>query len=632
MADTGDPGVFAQILGRAAYEFSVMQPMLPTYLHLIASALFPIYTGAHASLSRPSTAAKPPKKKPKSDADDGDDTDDDDDDDDDDGEQRVMEGLSPTDAILMPLFAGTALASLYFLLKWIKDPALLNKLLNAYFAIFGVFSVSRLVTDALDTGQSLLYPRRHVLRGVLYHVDGMEKKAVPVSGTTADKQPIATPLPGFLAKIPLSKRLREILWSDRALPANKWTLKLHVKRALAGKFRVGPHDLVGFVVALATVAYFNLVDKPWYLTNLLGFGFSYGALQLMSPTTFATGSLILGALFFYDIYFVFYTPMMVTVAKSLDVPIKLMFPRPGPIDDPSQGPSHAMLGLGDVVLPGIMIGLALRFDLYLFYLRQQKRIPATTASEEYSVEKAKYQSLAGKWTDHFWTHSLTGRPLWTTSKTLATGTEPPFTFPKTYFRASLAGYILGLLATLGVMMVWNHAQPALLYLVPGVLGSIWLTALVRGELDLMWHYTEEIADEEQSKDAKAGKGDQTDGQDQARVDGDGESDKKKKASRDHEVDEVNPKDVGTRAQSRRPAREMFSFSIESPRRLGNDGKPDKKKEATPASSSESEPKSIKKEEHNWAPSSSLLENRNTSRATTGTTTSMEPVGKRVRLR
>jgi hypothetical protein len=67
--------------------------------------------------------------------------------------------------------------------------------------------------------------------------------------------------------------------------------------------------------------------------------------------------------------------MMVTVAKSLDVPIKLMFPRPTPADDPTAASSHAMLGLGDVVLPGIMIGLALRFDLYLFYLHRQKRTP-----------------------------------------------------------------------------------------------------------------------------------------------------------------------------------------------------------------------------------------------------------------
>jgi minor histocompatibility antigen H13 len=302
-----DPGLIAQLLGRAAYEFAQMQPMLPVYLHLIVSALFPIYTGAHASLSRPSSAAKPPKKKRNATSDghahDGDDYDDDEEE-----EERIMEGLSPTDALLMPLFAGCALASLYFLLKWMKDPALLNKILNGYFAIFGVFSVSRLVTDVLDIGHSIIFPHRYALGGALYHINATEEKAEPVAGLhVAGKLPVASPLPGFLARIPLPNGMRKWLWADRAMPGKKWTLRLYLHRVLAGKFKIGPHGLVGVVTGLGTVAYFNLVDKPWYLTNLLGFGFSYGALQLMSPTTFATGSLILGALFFYDIYFVFYT-------------------------------------------------------------------------------------------------------------------------------------------------------------------------------------------------------------------------------------------------------------------------------------------------------------------------------------
>jgi minor histocompatibility antigen H13 len=297
-----DPGLFAQILGRVVYEVTQPQSMLPVYLHLIVSALFPIYTGAHASLSRPSSAAKPAKKKRTTEE-----TAADDDDDEDDEEERTMEGLSPTDALLMPLFAGIALSSLYFLLKWMKDPALLNKILNAYFAIFGVFSVSRLITDVLDIGHSMLFPRRYALDGALYHVDGNEKKAMPVAGNISDKQALVTPLPGMLAKLPLPDGIRKVLWADRAMPGNKWSLKVYMQRTLAGKFRVGPHAMVGALAGLTIVAYFNLVDKPWYLTNLLGFGFSYGALQLMSPTTFATGSLILSALFFYDIYFVFYT-------------------------------------------------------------------------------------------------------------------------------------------------------------------------------------------------------------------------------------------------------------------------------------------------------------------------------------
>jgi hypothetical protein len=45
--------------------------------------------------------------------------------------------------------------------------------------------------------------------------------------------------------------------------------------------------------------------------------------------------------------------------------------------------------------------------------------------------------------------------------------------------------------TLGVMPVFQHAQPALLYLVPDVLGAVWVTALVEGEARVMWNYTAE---------------------------------------------------------------------------------------------------------------------------------------------
>ncbi|KAL1552988.1 COMPASS (complex proteins associated with Set1p) component [Salvia divinorum] len=65
---------------------------------------------------------------------------------------------------------------------------------------------------------------------------------------------------------------------------------------------------------------------------------------------------IQAGLFVYDIFWVFFTPVMVSVAKSFDAPIKLLFPtsdfaRP-----------FSILGLGDIVIPGIFVVLALRCD------------------------------------------------------------------------------------------------------------------------------------------------------------------------------------------------------------------------------------------------------------------------------
>ena len=64
MADT-EPSLVASALGTAAYAFTKVQPLLPVYAHMILASLFPIYAAAHASLTRPSTAAKPPKKSRK---------------------------------------------------------------------------------------------------------------------------------------------------------------------------------------------------------------------------------------------------------------------------------------------------------------------------------------------------------------------------------------------------------------------------------------------------------------------------------------------------------------------------------------------------------------------------------------
>lgn len=189
---------------------------------------------------------------------------------------------------------------------------------------------------------------------------------------------------------------------------------------------------------------------------------------------------------------------MVTVATSLDVPIKLVFP------GPKRG---SMLGLGDVVLPGIMMALALRFDLYLHYVRMQTTKSQSTTqsatpdtgvpSPSQIVVKAPYIEATGSWGERFWTRNvkLAQKP------DIARGGQ----FSKVYFNATVVGYLVGIIATLVVLNIYNHAQPALLYLVPGVLIAVWGTALVRGEINLMWNYTEDGSLEDESKEGDKSK-------------------------------------------------------------------------------------------------------------------------------
>lgn len=76
------------------------------------------------------------------------------------------------------------------------------------------------------------------------------------------------------------------------------------------------------------------------------------------PLCRALSGLLLSMLFFYDIFWVFFTPVMVEVAKSFDAPIKLLFQRSAATATANAG--FSMLGLGDIVLPGLFVALVLR--------------------------------------------------------------------------------------------------------------------------------------------------------------------------------------------------------------------------------------------------------------------------------
>ena len=238
---------------------------------------------------------------------------------------------------------------------------------------------------------------------------------------------------------------------------------------------------------------------------------------------------------------------MVTVATSLEAPIKLVFPGPG---------RGSMLGLGDVVLPGIMMALALRFDLYLHYLH----FPGQTRYRRDLIKKSPYVDATGKWGERFWTWSTKGG-----EPTVADGAR----FKKVYFKASLAGYVIGLITTLVVLNIFQHGQPALFYLVPAVLGSLWGTALVRGDLILMWGYTEDGSldqDEDNKKDEKKilqkGRSGSSAGTDRT----DSSLDRRSLASTSTSIEE--PPEVGAsekKNDEHEHAQHVFLFSLTAPK-------------------------------------------------------------------
>ncbi|KAJ0963454.1 hypothetical protein J5N97_028576 [Dioscorea zingiberensis] len=172
-------------------------------------------------------------------------------------------------------------------------------------------------------------------------------------------------------------------------------------------------------------------QKHWLANNILGIAFCIQGIEMLSLGSFKIGAILLGGLFVYDIFWVFFTPVMVSVAKSFDAPIKLLFPTSNP-----ERP-FSMLGLGDIVIPGIFVALALRFD----------------------VSRGK---------------------------------------PNRYFNSAFAGYTVGLVLTIIVMNWFQAAQPALLYIVPGVISFVAAHCLWNGEVTELLEYDESKSTDDSS--------------------------------------------------------------------------------------------------------------------------------------
>jgi len=202
----------------------------------------------------------------------------------------------------------------------------------------------------------------------------------------------------------------------------------------------------------------QVLTSHWILSNVVALAFAYNAISLLYLDSFATGSILLGGLFFYDVWWVFGSKavfgaganVMVDVAKSFEAPIKIVFPK-----NLATASDFTLLGLGDIVLPGVFLALALRFDYHL------------------ALERAAVP---------FKPHAQR--------------------FPKPYFCSCFVAYVLGLATTILVMHTFRAAQPALLYLSPACVVSVALRAALRGESAQLWGYVDGGEDDARADDER----------------------------------------------------------------------------------------------------------------------------------
>jgi minor histocompatibility antigen H13 len=200
---------------------------------------------------------------------------------------------------------------------------------------------------------------------------------------------------------------------------------------------LGPVEELGALAlgAAIVVAYFALpVSQSFALANVIGVAIALSTLPLLDLRTFVIGASFLLGLLCYDFFWVFRSDVMMTVATTIEAPVKFEFPTA----DPTR--PFSILGLGDVVIPGSFVALMRDVDGQL--------------APEGSPSQAEASS---------------------SSSSLAAWNGP-------YFSTALAGYGLALGLTFVANEVTKAGQPALVYIVPLVLGSVLLTAARRGEV------------------------------------------------------------------------------------------------------------------------------------------------------
>ncbi|XP_076040352.1 signal peptide peptidase-like protein isoform X2 [Oratosquilla oratoria] len=223
-------------------------------------------------------------------------------------------------------------------------------------------------------------------------------------------------------------------------------------------------EIMSFCLSVSIVCIWVLTGH-WLLMDAMGMGLCVAFIAFVRLPSLKVSTLLLTGLLIYDVFWVFFSSyifnanVMVKVAtRPAENPVGMMARKlhlgnmareapklslPGKLVFPSMHNSghFSMLGLGDIVMPGLLLCFVLRYDAY---------------------KKAQLLSAEA-------------------------GVPPPSNLNKiSYFHCSLIGYFLGLLTATVSSEVFKAAQPALLYLVPFTLLPLLTMAYLKGDLRRMW--------------------------------------------------------------------------------------------------------------------------------------------------
>lgn len=395
MPMTTDPLLVLSYLGLASLLIAGTVVIVPINFNLVATSFFTIYIGSHRSLYALA---------------------------------EETETMEAKDALMFPITAGCVLTGLYVLFQ-VFNKDMINMLISAYIFIVAVFATAQTASGVL----SGFLPSEAFVVDVRIPVPRFLGGSSPSSSNEDSKDKTEDSKDKKDSKGTDSKKKKEEISNKDSKEikddSNVWEIQLTAA------------DVLSLLVGVCVSSWY-LHGKHWIANNIIGITFAVQGIENLSVGSYKTGAALLSLLFFYDIFFVFGTPVMVAVATNVDAPIKLLFPKAFAVTDADA--QFSMLGLGDIVIPGIFIALLLRFD-----------------AKRAGLKLSEAQK----------------RPLGS--------------FHKPFFNAQMIGYCLGLFATLYIMYAFKHAQPALLYLVPACLLASAVSATMHGQWTELLAYSEE---------------------------------------------------------------------------------------------------------------------------------------------
>ena len=161
-------------------------------------------------------------------------------------------------------------------------------------------------------------------------------------------------------------------------------MSLRISLGVCGRFT--PAELVAFSLSVTIVCIWVLTGH-WLLMDAMGMGLCVAFIAFVRLPSLKVSTLLLTGLLIYDVFWVFFSSyifssnVMVRVAtKTAENPVNLVAKRlhlnggrdvpklslPGKLVFPSmQNSGHfSMLGLGDIVMPGLLLCFVLRYDAY----------------------------------------------------------------------------------------------------------------------------------------------------------------------------------------------------------------------------------------------------------------------------